>query len=158
MTRFHIQGIFTPSPWARQCGKYVSQKYSYLCKNDLNGFVTVKTTKLEATDPKREWTVPSPGAHSFTADSQDSNRKLRGDPAQSCPWVHFVWLNPTQPNTSSSDALLYTELLLLSQSSIDWSNCHGLTLSLFYFFWSVSGTNHIGRKIKCNCLMQPKLI
>ena len=44
--------------------------------------------------------------------------------------------NPTQPNT----------------------NCHWLTLSLYYSFWSVSGTCQIGHKIKFNCLVQPNVI
>ena len=36
--------------------------------------------------------------------------------------------------------------------------CHWITLSLYYSFWSASGTCQIGREIKFNCLVQPNLI
>jgi len=67
--------------------------------------------------------------------------------------------HPTQPNTTRPNNGAYSLVVThFYTQNLSRTFSHWLTLSLYYSFWSVSGTCQIGRKIKFNCLVQPNLI
>jgi len=82
--------------------------------------------------------------------------------AQSCPRVHFVWPNPTQPiSWLTQPNPLQLEKFGRNPTQPNTTNNRAYSLVVTYFYTrnlSVSGTCQIGRKIKFNCLVKPNLI
>ena len=81
---------------------------------------------------------------------------------QSCPWVHFVWPNPTQPTSwLTQPNPLQVEKFGPNPTQPNTTNNRAYSLVVTYFYtqnWSVSGTSQIGREIKFNCLVKSNLI
>jgi len=65
---------------------------------------------------------------------------------QSCPWVHFVWSDLTQPISWLTQHNPLQVKKIGPNPTRPNTNCHWLTLSLYYSFWPVSGTCQIGQK------------
>ena len=99
------------------------------------------------------WECTSAELDSLPVDVVESRslvRNARRSLYQSCPWVHFVWhnpthykwknLDPTQPNTANNGAYSFVVTYFYTQNL------------------TVSRTCQIGRNIKFNCLVKPNLI